>query len=509
MNDCPEHPKERPLQRDTTSDRLLRIALFTLSCLLIVGGCKKSPFAPDPQNLTRPVIWLSSYELSFVAFAAGENPASQALKVKNSGQKNLNYTVADDADWLRIDPANGSSSGQVVEHAISIDKTNLSAREEPYSATITVVCAEAYNNPQKVSVSLQMTSEPPPEIWVCSSELSFTAKLGTNPSSQTLRIKNSGKGTLSYTITPDEAWLSVEPASGTSNGEEKTHTVDVNTAGIGEGSYEGLITIADPKATNNPQTVKVTLNISKDPAPEIAVSPEQLMFQAYVGRNPSSQNLSIRNSGGGTLNYTVTKNASWLSVSPTSGSSTGQDNSHRVSVSVGGLSAGVRQAVITVTDPKASNSPQQVPVTLDIVPLPTDNQISISCSPASGRTNDTITVPISIRGNLKAIDEFGLNFSFNSSLFQYQGITKGSLTGDWVAVDGNTVSAGNLIIGGFAGSGTAIPTGSIGTIAVITLKVTGSGFADGQTSQLSVRSYADDILGMKPEPAVTYFTFRK
>jgi hypothetical protein len=509
MHGFEEHSPEGPFQRDTTSDRVRRIALFAFSFLLALGGCKKTPFAPDPENLTRPVIWLSSSELSFVAFTAGSNPASQVLKIKNSGHKNLSYTMSDDADWLRIDPANGSSSGQVVEHAISIDKANLSARGEPYSATITVVCAEAYNNPQKVSVSLQITTEPPPEIWVSPAELSFTAKLGTNPSPQTIRLKNTGKGTLSYTLTTDEAWLSVNPGSGTSGGEEKTHTVAIDTAGMGEGSYEGLITVADPKATNSPQNVKVTLNISKQPTPEIAVSPDQLMFQAYVGRNPSPQDLSIRNSGGGTLNYTVTKNAAWLSVNPTSGTSTDQANSHRVSISVGSLGAGVRQAIITVTDPKASNSPQQVDVTLDISPLPTDNKISISCNPDSGQINTIVTVPISITGNLSEIDVFGLDFAFDQNMFQYQGIAKGNLTGTWAAVDGNSIGPGTLRIGGFAGSGSLVPVGSVGSIAVITLKVVGVSYNDGYRSQLNVKTYTDDISGMTPEPALTYFTFRK
>jgi len=459
--------------------------------------------------LTRPVIWLSSSELTFAAFASGTNPSSQILKVKNSGQKNLIYTIADDADWLKIEPANGSSSGQVVGHVISIDKGNLSARDEPYSATITVVCSEAYNNPQKVSVSLQLSSEPPPEIWVSPAELSFTAKLGTNPASQTIRLKNIGKGILSYTLTSTEAWLSVSPASGTSSGEEKTHTVAVDTGGMVEGNYQGNITIADPKATNSPQTVRVALKIGKDVPPEIAISPDQLMFQAYVGRNPSSQNLSIRNNGGGTISYTITKNASWLSVSPTSGVSTGQANSHRVSINVGGLSAGVRQAVITVTDPNASNSPQLAGVTLEIDSLPTDNKISLSCSPSSGQINTVVTVPISITGNLAVIDVFGLDFAFDQNMFQYQGIAKGGLTGTWAAVDGNSIGSGTIRIGGFAGSGSTIPVGSVGSIAVVTLKVIGVNYNDGYRSQLNVKSYTDDISGMTPQPAVTYFTFRK
>lgn len=500
---------ESPRRRDTTSDRALTATFLVFSFLLALGGCKKTPFTPDPQNLTRPVIWLSSSELTFTAFASGANPSSQILRVKNSGQKNLNYTVTDDADWLKIEPANGSSSGQVVEHVISIDKGNLAAREEPYSATMAVVCAEAYNNPQRVSVSLQISPEPPPEIWVSPAELSFTAKLGTNPASQTIRVKNLGKSTLSYTLTSDEAWLSVSPGTGTSSGEEKTHTVAVDTAGMEGGSYQGIITISDPKASNNPQRVEVTLDIGEDVPPKIEVSPDQLSFHAYVGRNPSAQYLSIRNGGSGTINYTITKNASWLSVTPTSGVSTGQANSHRVSVNVGSLSAGLRQAVITITDSKASNSPQLVGVSLDIDPLPTDNKISVSCSPSSGQINTVVTVPISITGNLAEIDAFGLDFAFDQNMFQYQGIAKGSLTGSWSGVDGSSIGAGTIRIGGFVGSGSAIPVGSVGSIAVITLKVIGVSYSDGTRSQLTIRSYTDDILNMTPKPALTYFTFRK
>jgi len=94
-------------------------------------------------------------------------------------------------------------------------------------------------------------------------------------------------------------------------------------------------------------------------------------------------------------------------------------------------------------------------------------------------------------------------------MFQYQGIAKGTLTGTWAAVDGNSIGSGVFRIGGFAGSGSLIPVGSVGSIAVITLKVIGVNYNDGYKSQLNARSYTDDISGMTPEPAVTYFTFRK
>jgi hypothetical protein len=83
-----------------------------------------------------------------------------------------------------------------------------------------------------------------------------------------------------------------------------------------------------------------------------------------VGNNPASQTLAISNGGDGTLNWTLTDDAAWLSCSPTSGT-----NSASVTVSVDktGLGAGTYNGTITITDPNASNSPVTVPVTLTVI----------------------------------------------------------------------------------------------------------------------------------------------
>ena len=44
---------------------------------------------------------------------------------------------------------------------------------------------------------------------------------------------------------------------------------------------------------------------------------------AQGGANPASQSLSVTNTGGGSLTYTVTDDAAWLTESPTSGSAPG------------------------------------------------------------------------------------------------------------------------------------------------------------------------------------------
>jgi hypothetical protein len=109
------------------------------------------------------------------------------------------------------------------------------------------------------------------------------------------------------------------------------------------------------------------------PSPQISTAPAALSFSASVGgANPASQTLEIWNSGGDTLSYTVEDDKNWLSVYPTSGTSTaippapGPHTAHSLSVSISGLAVGTYSGTITIRDPLASNNPKEIPVTLTI-----------------------------------------------------------------------------------------------------------------------------------------------
>ena len=81
--------------------------------------------------------------------------------------------------------------------------------------------------------------------------------------------------------------------------------------------------------------------------PTIGVSPSSFSFTATAGgANPANQSLSITNTGGGTLNWTASDNATWLSISPTSGTA---PSTVTVSVNIAGLTAGTYNGTITVT----------------------------------------------------------------------------------------------------------------------------------------------------------------
>jgi hypothetical protein len=103
------------------------------------------------------------------------------------------------------------------------------------------------------------------------------------------------------------------------------------------------------------------------PSPAIAANPANFSFDAPEGEaNPSSQTLSIWNSGAGVLTWTVNASADWLSLSPTNGSSTGETDNVTLSVDISGMDAGNYAAVVTISASEATNTPQNVVLNLAI-----------------------------------------------------------------------------------------------------------------------------------------------
>jgi hypothetical protein len=233
-----------------------------------------------------------------------------------------------------------------------------------YSGNITITADGASNSPQKVPVSLHISSAAP-EISFNPESLSFTAvEGGSTVANGTLEIWNSGIEILNWSVTDDAAWLSGNPTSGSSTGEHDTVVLSVDITGISEGDYSTNITITAPGASNSPQVVPVSLHIISAAA-EISYNPASLSFTAgEEGSNPENETLEIWNSGIDTLNWSVSDDAAWLSQNPTSGSSTGEHDTVAVSVDTTGMSAGNYSANITITAPGASNTPQTVSVSL-------------------------------------------------------------------------------------------------------------------------------------------------
>jgi Big-like domain-containing protein/BACON domain-containing protein len=219
-------------------------------------------------------------------------------------------------------------------------------------------------------VTLTVTTAPvSPVIGTSPTSLSFTVQAGADPATQTLTISNTGGGTLSWSAQTSTTWLTLSPASGTGNG---AVTASVATGTLTAGSYSGSITLS---ATGTASvTIPVVLTITAAPvSPAIGVSPTSLSFTAQQGGgNPTPQTVTVNNTGGGTLTWSVSQDVPWLSHTPDTGTGRGTVT---ISVTTGTLTADTYHGVVTLSALGASAV--QVPVTFTVTSAPVVSRASL------------------------------------------------------------------------------------------------------------------------------------
>jgi hypothetical protein len=99
----------------------------------------------------------------------------------------------------------------------------------------------------------------------------------------------------------------------------------------------------------------------------IGRSPESFAREIYYRDGLVSDTFEVWNAGTDTLNYSITDNAVWLSVDPSSGSSTGEHDTITISYDTEDLAIGSYLATITISDPAASPPSATVTVSLSVV----------------------------------------------------------------------------------------------------------------------------------------------
>ena len=288
-----------------------------------------SCYAQATSAGTPPVIGVSSSSVSFRAQQGAANPPTQSLRISNSGGGTLKWTATTTAAWLRLSPASGTNTG-----TITVTATTSALAAGTHTGTISVRASGA----RRVSLPVTVTVTVPPAIRTSLARVSFTAQhRGSNPPTQSLRISNSGGGTLKWTATTTAAWLRLSPASGTNTG---MITVTATTSALAAGTHTGTISVRASGARRVSLPVSVTVTAA---AASLTITSGNLAFTATQGRaNPSTQAITLNSTG----TWTAKGNASWLSLSPTSGSKNGNITA---SVNTANANLGNNSATVTVT----------------------------------------------------------------------------------------------------------------------------------------------------------------
>lgn len=294
-------------------------------------------------------IALSEDTLHFAGLAGGPNPPSQTFTVGSIGLP-LVFNLVENAPWITKSPSTGTTPRQIT---VGINSTGLTAGV--YFDSIEVTSATALNSPQYVYVRLSLTN-PPSTIGVSPTSIFFNAIAGgSNPAPQLLNITNTGGGTLDWSVSNTESWLSLFPTSGTGDG---AATVSADITGLGFGTYYDTVVVSDPNATNNPVKVPVRLTVASD-LPQIVVDPQNNTVIIDLPTTTTSRFLSLGNAGGGAYNFSFTESSPRIvSFTPSSGTAPA---TVQVDFDLSGATNGQEFFdTIYVTSPEALNSPYPV-----------------------------------------------------------------------------------------------------------------------------------------------------
>jgi hypothetical protein len=176
--------------------------------------------------------------------------------------------------------------------------------------------------------------------------LNFTTLPSGQAAAQTVSI-SAGGATTTWGVTTSASWLIATPASPLTPG---TMSVSVNTTGLPIGVYQASLSVFAPGATNSPITIPVTLSVK---SAVLAVSPESAVFFAAPGVTPNGVNLSVTNTGTGSLSWLASTGAPWMALTQTSGAA---PSSTVLSVNPTGLVSGEYNSDVTFTSPNTANT---------------------------------------------------------------------------------------------------------------------------------------------------------
>ncbi|MDQ6643757.1 MAG: choice-of-anchor D domain-containing protein, partial [Chloroflexota bacterium] len=380
----------------------------------------------EQSSLAQPQLQLSNSKLDFGANIPGVVSKKDFI-LKNVGGRQLTWQAGSDQSWLTVSPNTGAFSGSGTTQVV-VNSGTLAPQS--YSGHITFIQRGSGNQPLTLTVTMTVKTAPPASLIITPVSLTYSGTPNQNPADQVITLQNTGGQPLDWSrsvVTGDGAsWLSSSPASGNlAPHTSKTITISVRSQQLAPGSYQGTINF---KGGTNPA---VTVALSVATPGNLIASPPSLSF-ASVGQNPAAQSISLQNSGGEPLDWSVTAatvdGSHWLNPSPASGHlEMNQAADVAININAAALNPQSYQGTLTFT--YGGGLTKQVPVSLSvsIPPAPAIglNQSSLNFTTIQGTNAAPLSFMISNTGN--AMLAWVIAEDQNGATFAHLSATSGSL----------------------------------------------------------------------------------
>jgi hypothetical protein len=217
----------------------------------------------------------------------------------------------------------------------------------------------------------------PDTVSVTATSLSATLRAGGDSTTQSFSVTGNRAG-IPWTAASSAEWIRLGASAGVTPSDI---AVLLSSSNLAPGEHSAFVTVEGTDADNGPINLAVRLTVL--PQPILTVSPAALEFGGTVGQGDiATAPILISNTGSGALTWTVATTASWLRISPLTGTA---PTIAFVTASAAELAAGVHQATITITGSDGLGSPKTVPVTLTLAERPRFT-VSTSTAPVAGGT---------------------------------------------------------------------------------------------------------------------------
>jgi len=362
---------------------------------------------PHPAS-SEPIMGAAPLSLNFSTIQGQASLAGQVVTMTNNGGSVLQWhanVALPDASWLKATPTGGSVlPGQTGAATVTVSTSNLTPGT--YTGQVALVATDARGvsasgSPQTVMVSL--TVQPPCTLALpSSSSLLFSATAGgANPLAQVVNLTSTGSCVWPVhwktSVAPAASWLTLSTPTGalTTLSQQGSIAVGVNAAGLQPGTYTTQVKIsavdsAGTTANSSPQIFSVTLTVLQPCTLQLVPGP--IALSAAAGQSAAvSQTFTLSETGscGGGVSWTASENSgssSWLSLSATSGTDTGNGSIVTVSAFASKLTPGSYTGQITIS---ANNnglvlqgSPQTVQVSFQVSGYTLSGSVAACVGPA-------------------------------------------------------------------------------------------------------------------------------
>jgi hypothetical protein len=150
-----------------------------------------------------------------------------------------------------------------------------------------------------IPVTLVIAGAQASTLTASPSAMSFSAVAGgAAPAAQSLTIGDSPVSAVPFTVTADQAWMTLSAASGTTS---SAIQVGANISGLAAGNYTGHVITTAAGMTNSPMSVTVTLAVTAAQTNLLSVSPTSVAFGNINLANNNTKTVTLTNSGTGSV----------------------------------------------------------------------------------------------------------------------------------------------------------------------------------------------------------------